>query len=422
MLKRLQYKFIAITMGILLLVFAVIIVSLNIFVQESNNRQTHSLLKRIAQQDGRLQPKPARPGDEDDEQKLPRFNDKDDRTMHAMRTFYAKLDHEGNILEINHRMMYEFSDETAIAYIEAVLVRPEASGRIEQYQYLIESKDYGYFVVFAERVLENLLLERLVQISLLVVTASMTVLLLLVYFLSRWAVQPVKQTLESQRQFISDASHELRTPLTIISANLDVLDNEIGPYNKNLNSIKGQTERMSALIHDLLTLAKADEGNAQLTLSDFDLSQLVLRTTLELESCIFEAEKKLACDIQDGIWMHGNEPQMHQLVAILIDNAIKHSDKNGTITVKLDTDGSKSRLCVANTGSSIPKEEREKIFQRFYRSDASRSRETGGYGLGLAIADSIIKAHKGKIIISDEQEKGVCFTVIFNTMLKSTAL
>ena len=168
---------------------------------------------------------------------------------------------------------------------------------------------------------------------------------------------------------------------------------------------------MGLLVHDLLDLTRTDENPDRSIFAVFDLSQAVLGTTLEFESRAFEEGRELQYDIQEGVFYRGNEGKIRQLTAILIDNAVKHSEDHGIIDIMLKKSGQKITLSVRNTGVGITEEEREKVFERFYRSDASRSRETGGYGLGLAIAKSITDLHKGKISIQGEEGKHITFSV-----------
>ena len=260
------------------------------------------------------------------------------------------------------------------------------------------SKDIG--------MMKNLLISSLIIILLSIVFVSV-----FTYFLSKWAIRPVQTAFENQQRFISDASHELKTPLTVISANADVLESEIGE-NKWLSNIKTQSVIMNELVHDLLNLAKLDETRDDMMVSEFDLSSVVLSKALEFECTAFEQGKTFEQNIADSITYKGNEDSIKHLVTILIDNAIRHSDDKGIIRVSLATIENRPIFQVFNTGNGIKNSEKDKIFNRFYRSDESRSRVTGGYGLGLAIAKSITDAHNGTISVDGEENKWVSFTVI----------
>ncbi|MCD7774879.1 MAG: HAMP domain-containing histidine kinase [Clostridiales bacterium] len=277
--------------------------------------------------------------------------------------------------------------------------------------YKVTSDDLTTTVTILDMSSDLVFMGHMLRLSIIVIICSLVVVFVFTYFLSKWAIKPVKEAFENQKRFISDASHELKTPLTVISANADVLESEIGD-NKWLTNIKSQSELMSGLVYDLLDLTKLDETKDTMVMSEFDLSSLVLNKTLVFECTAFESGKNLEENIKEGITFKGDESSIQHLVSILIDNAIKHSDENGTIRVTLTESGSKKIFQVYNTGNGIRNDEKDKIFNRFYRSDQSRSRETGGYGLGLSIAKSIADANHGTISVDGEEGKWVSFTVV----------
>ena len=209
-----------------------------------------------------------------------------------------------------------------------------------------------------------------------------------------------------------DVVWNLTLAANIISANVDILHDEIGE-NKWLSYIQSQAERMRVLVGEMMNLTKLEMGDKQKDFVDFSLSEAVSGAALPFEGQAFEQEKQLELDIQDGIRYHGNPDQIKQLVGIFIDNALKYSEEHGQIRVTLQQTQNKKVLKVYNTGKGIPESEKEKIFQRFYRSDASRSRATGGYGLGLSIAQSIADAHKIRIQVESEYEHWICFVLTF---------
>lgn len=168
---------------------------------------------------------------------------------------------------------------------------------------------------------------------------------------------------------------------------------------------------MSLLVNDLLNLTRLENNSANMTFSEFNLSQAVMNTALPFECQAFEAHKKFDVDVEENIMLTASERHCKQLFAIFIDNAIKHSEENGTVKVSLTKSGDKKIFSVYNTGSGIRDDEKDKIFERFYRSDDSRSRNTGGYGLGLAIARSIIDYHKFKLNIENSQGKYIKFII-----------
>jgi signal transduction histidine kinase len=409
MIRKLKIKIIAAVMGALLLVFAAVFTVLNVSMYQASDHRTDDFLSKIAENDGFfLTPKVKRDSPQDRNRYDSFYNPE---MMRSGRFFYAKVDRNGSVFELNLDMMFDFSKEEASEYVTGVLGRSRVKGTVGNFSYLTVPKPYGQIAVFAERSIEMGILEHLTRLSLWVAGITGVVLLGLVVFLSEWMTNPVKSAFEKQRRFISDASHELKTPLTVIGANADVLRNEIGE-NLRLTQIQSQTERMGGLIHDLLALAKTDEDKAKIIRSPFNLSGAVLNTVLEFESRAFEEEKEYTYEIKENMTYVGDEKQIKQLLSILIDNAVRHSGARGKIHAILDENGGHPRLSVFNTGAGVSDAEKDKIFDRFYRSDESRSRETGGYGLGLSIAQASAAAHRGKITVTGAYGEWVRFDVL----------
>ncbi len=415
MIKKLRLKFILVSMSGVLLVLVIIFATQNYLMIKSSEEQTNRLLQSVVMTDGNMENLHQKP---DGGGFLPEKDQKPDglrppaqETLRGAKFFYVKFDSTGNVLESDVSHMADLSAEDAASYARGALESGSRSGTADGYQFLCGQKEYGTIVALAQRDVETNMLRQLTTISAAAVIGGVLVFLVLVLLLSKWAVRPVKTAFERQRQFISNAGHELKTPITIIAANSDVLHSEIGD-NKWLSYIQNQNERMAALVNDLLTLAHTDEDSQKPQLERFDFSGACVDCALEFESIAYEGGKTFLTDIQPDILINGNEPMMKQLLYILIDNALKHSDQNGEVRVTLKRMGSKAVLEVYNTGEGVPPEERDKIFERFYRSDSSRSRETGGYGLGLAIGKSIVELHKGKITVQSEQGKWTRFIII----------
>ena len=409
MIKKLQIKIVAVILGALLLVFAAVLLTLNLSVYQTSVKRADDFLRFVIENDGLLFP-PMGPPMQIPETSTPRPLSRIE-IMRGGRFFYVKLDHNGNVFEENLLFMFGFDANDALNYIISALGSGREKGSIDDFDFMVAEKPYGQIVAFIERSIDIMLIERLNQISFRVAGVVTFVLLSLSIFLARWMVAPVKASLNTQRRFISDASHELKTPLTIISTNVDVLENEIGENNR-LGHIRAQSERMSGLVHDLLTLARTDEGQSDIVRCRFDLSGLALHTALEFESRAYEEKKQYSYGISEGIRYVGDEKQIKQLLTILIDNAIRHSEANGQIKVSLGADSGHTRISVFNTGAGVSKEEQKKIFDRFYRTDESRSRETGGFGVGLSIAKAIVDAHKARITVSGEHTKWISFEVV----------
>lgn len=226
--------------------------------------------------------------------------------------------------------------------------------------------------------------------------ASLIMVYIIAKKISNWIVNPVETTFEKQKQFISDASHELKTPLAVIEANADVLETEVGK-NKWLGYIQNEIESMNKLINELLLLAKLENIDNLRENNQMDLSKEIEIIVSMFESMAYEKQVKLISDIEQDIIFNGNKEDIEHILSTLIDNAIKHTEKDKDIIVELNKNKNEIILQVKNIGDPIPDEEKEKIFERFYRIDKSRNRNEKRYGLGLSIAKATIEKYKGKI-------------------------
>jgi signal transduction histidine kinase len=215
---------------------------------------------------------------------------------------------------------------------------------------------------------------------------------------------------------VADASHELRTPLAVINTNLELVlgnaDETVVSQSKWLGAIQSEIQRMSKLVSDLLFLARSDSDET-IPMTAFDLSAALHQAVAPFVP--FAASKciDLASSIEPNVLFCGSEGRIKQLIDILIDNAIKHSTAGDKVELKMNTGHSTIEIAVSDTGEGIPDGHLELIFERFYRVDRSRSRDYGGAGLGLSIADCIVKEHGGTINVSSTAGQGAVFTVTF---------
>ncbi|MCM1505898.1 MAG: HAMP domain-containing histidine kinase [Ruminococcus flavefaciens] len=323
--------------------------------------------------------------------------------------FVIMADNKGNYLACMNND--DLTDENAQAYITEILSHKENTGMMDSYQFYNIEKNNGTLIALTDKSEESKVMKQFIRTTIIIGALTLIVLSFAGYFLSKKSIEPIKTAFEKQKQFISDASHELKTPLTVISANADVLSGEIGE-NKWLNYIKSQTDRMNLLVNDLLNLTRLENNTSNFICTDFNLSQAVINTALPFECRAFETNKKFIVDVEEGLTVNGSEQHIKQMTAIFIDNALKYSNDNGMVRVSLKKQGDKKVLSVYNTGQGVKDDEKEKIFERFYRTDDSRTRlATGGYGLGLAIAKSIIDKHKFKITVDNTEGKSICFII-----------
>ena len=220
--------------------------------------------------------------------------------------------------------------------------------------------------------------------------------LLVSILIANMIVHPLEKGYKNQKQFISNAGHELKTPVSVINANAEMLQRKIGE-DKWLKNIRYENERMGVLVAHLLELSRTEALSPKMELVDF--SRLVQGEVLPFEIIAYEKGLELVSDIAPDIKIYGNTAQLKEVVSVLIDNAIQHCNHaSPEIKLMLKKEGLKYlRFSIINSGDSIPEEERDKIFERFYRANNSTDADNNHYGLGLAIAKNIVKSHKGKI-------------------------
>lgn len=247
------------------------------------------------------------------------------------------------------------------------------------------------------------------------------------HILSGKAMIPLRAAYEKQRQFAADASHELRTPLAVVMASADLLENDPSiksPFLKQvIADVRDEVKKMTKLVSDLLIVARSDNKALKLKPTKFDLGAVVAQTARLMQPLAEQKKITLVAEEMPKNMIYADEQKIRQLILILVDNAVKYTPEGGCVTVHFcKAEKGKVAFAVADTGIGIAKEDQDKVFDRFYRVDKARSREMGGNGLGLAIAQEIVNMHRGNISLSSELGKGTTFVVTLRVRVKSKTL
>lgn len=318
---------------------------------------------------------------------------------------------DGKILSTIIGNNVTYSQEDLEKYALEVFKSKSKKGNIANLVFQMVPEFNNVKVIFYDRYGTSQQLTGIVINSVIFLLVGIALFFVISYFLSKRIVIPVEERFMKQKQFVSDASHELKTPLAVIQANADLLESEaVG--SKWVGYIKDETVRMSNLIEQLLTLTRIDTANKTDNFEMFDCSDAIMSVALPFESVAFESSINYEIRIDPNIHCYGVESEIKQVAAIFLDNALKHTPENGSVKISLQKYSfgrEHIKIVVRNTGESIPVEERSKIFDRFYRVDKSRNRSQGRYGLGLAIAKSIVEKHDGKISV-DCKSDWIIFT------------
>ena len=384
MIKKLRLKFVLINMTIVTILLCVILGLVFYFTSANMEQESLNMMRSIAAQPFRLDT----PDELDSDVRLP--------------FFALRLGPTGDLLATGGGY-YDLSDNAFLDnLIEKTFASPKQFGVLSEYnlRYYRADTPLNRCLVFADISSERATLNGLIKTCCVIGVVGFLLFLWVSILLSKWAVRPVERAWQQQRQFVAAASHELKTPLTVIMTNAELMQDpsyDAGKREKFLGSILTMSAQMKRLIGQMLELARADNAEPKEAFAEVDLSRLVSQTVLPFESVFFEKGMTLSAEIEDGIRVSGGQAQLRELVEILLDNAQKYAKEKGRTWVTLQKRG-KTRcvLTVADEGAEIAPEELQNIFKRFYRADPARSR-SGSFGLGLSIAESIARQHRGMI-------------------------
>lgn len=402
MIKKLQRKFIMIAMS------AIIIVTCSIYgiiaLENYNimNRQADGLLNLISENGGRI----------------PEYKPRDDElaeiitkeTQFSTRYFVIRTNNDGEILETNMQYIAAVTQEDAQEILQEVLEDDKQTGYYGNYKYKITQEDDGKLIIFLDCSMQLNNLKSTTEKAVIIIGIGLLIVFVFISILSKKVLSPIIKNIEKQKQFVTNAGHELKTPVAVIMANADVLEMTSKDNNEMIKSIKNQAKRLDTLIKSLLNLANVEERNIDINYTEFSLTDMIKEEITEFKA--LAQNKEIVYDCSKNIIIRADVNSIKQLITILLDNAIKYTQDDGKIEIKTEKQGKNIKIQFANTCENIKDINTNKIFDRFYREDKSRSKTKEGYGIGLSIAKSIVELYKGKITVEINKENMICFTVI----------
>ena len=395
MIKKLRLKFVAVCMALVSIVLTAVFLSAFAAIRENTAFVSHQVLTQVVREDS---PDFFRPGLDENSILLPYF------------TVNVWPGPDGTYTaQVTGGTYAEIEDTEALKEIVSVCLHMEESeGVIPQYHLRFLRVDNGLYqkLAFVDMSMERAVLREMVWAYLLIATAAFLLLLGVSVLLSRWATRPVERAWDQQHQFLSDASHELKTPLTVILSNAELLERTDLPDRpaRWADNIHSEARRMKRLVEQMLTLARSDNATTAPVFSDVNLSEVAADCVLSFEPVAFESGHTLDYTLVENVTVTGDAEKLRQVLAVLLDNAVKYGAPGGEITVSLTKTDRKAELAVENPGDPIPPERLKRLFERFYRADDSRGEQTG-FGLGLPIAAAIVKEHRGTLKAESTAER-----------------
>lgn len=435
MIRKLQKKYIKITMLSLLAVMFVVLGTVNGINVYQMNRQTSALLAMLVDNGGSF-PQQMPRQDEKQERYLPEERKNpgpgtipemeqhknnlwgywmSEETPFETRYFTVKISEENagdEEYQVDLTHVAVVAEDAAKEMTESVLAKDRAEGYSGRYKYRIQKMESGdILVVFVDCANDLQYVRNFALVSAVVGFLCMALVLILVSLLSRRAIRPLIENMERQKQFITDAGHEIKTPIAIISANAEVIEMCQGE-NEWTQSIRNQVVRLNELVRNLLTLSKMDEMQEEISFAEFSWGCAIRETVENFDSIIQAKSQEQTCEIDTNIKLNGNEESIRRMTALLMDNAVKYAPEHGRISIFLGKRDNKIEFSVYNDCAKVPEGDLNRLFDRFYRADSSRSRKTGGYGIGLSVVSAIVRTHKGRIT-AETQDNGICFRAKF---------
>lgn len=405
MLKKLRWRFITVAMVAFSTVIIALLLIINISTYYSITHQQNEALQMLI----KLETEKSAPFSSGGFP-IPEFHGDFSPEFQYMLRFFAVYTNDRNeIVKINQDYITSVSKADAISYTEHVLGKERTMGYYNNYRYAITDTSNGRIILFLNSERELQLIKSLFLSTAGIAICCLLAVFTLIVIFSKRAITPYMRNIETQKRFITDAGHELKTPLTAITTSADVLSMEY-ENNEWVQNIQHQSNRMSKLIAELITLSRLDEERPFPDITKFVLTEAVWEISEPFASLAEAKGKEYIQHIEENLILNGDKNAIQQMISILLENALKYSDENGKIRLDVYKTHKKIKIVVYNTCLSDNLPDLDRIFDRFYRADQSRNKNDS-YGIGLSIAQSIAQNHGGYIKAENTNGTSITFTV-----------
>ena len=389
MIRSLRWKFIWIAMLSLLGTMTVLCVSIGVGNHWITTRRVDRAISLLHQNGGTFLPPGAAFDPSDFEfQVTP-------ETAFETRYFIVELTEQREVKAVDLEHIAAFDRHSVTETVSKVIQAGGNRGYVDYYRFgLFPSEDGGSAMIVMDCFLMLQAADNMLRITVIIFLVCALIVFLLLLYCSGRAIRPFAENLERQRQFVTDASHELKTPLSILSADLDLLSDSCGE-SRWLESARTQITRLDRLIKNLVELARTEETIEGDTIEEFSVTEIAQASVDAFQPAAEAVGKTLVAELAADINAKGVRDNFFCLFSILLDNAVKYCDPEGTICLSLSQHGRTICISVSNPCKGIDTSQLSRYFDRFYRVDSSRSRSTGGYGIGLSTANAIVIRHHG---------------------------
>lgn len=401
MIKKLQRRFIGISVVSLSVAMIVVVIIINLVNWFSVKRELETTINFISEGAQNVLP----PEDMEHykegmfSKRVPSGANRHERNMVAQSNWYcAVYSADGTLIKVSGENGIDDDDSAIVTVANEALKSDKDSGRIGDYLYRLQVSGGRTLVYLLNCETRLNAMHRLMLISGLACAGAILITFIIVSIASRKAVEPTIRNMEQQKEFITNASHELKTPLTVISTNMELLDMEV-PGNNWVAATKKQTAVMRRLVDELVYLSRMEEESAPLEMENVQLKSLIEEVAEPFEAMAEYAGREFTVHVEDGLHAACDRASVQRLFSTLLDNAMKYASGSGPVKIQAKTEGRYALIEVSNEViKPLTNEQCEQLFNRFYRVDPSRNKDKqSGFGIGLAIARAIAEKHGGSI-------------------------